>query len=155
MPRSDEVFVHFNWTPGGTPAPLCVRSRTPCRVTDEQPAWRRQCDPLLRKTFCSGCADWDKGRQFRDWLRRIPLLKELPGALAVYFMDLEEMTPEQKRGVDSKAYLTSKITDRVGTHRTCALYSSCLECWSNLCAHTVPFVAQLESSQCDVTKSSR
>ena len=75
----------------------------------------------------SFCAEWNKGRILRDWLRSIPLLKELPGALAVYFMDLEEMTDEQKRRVDPKEYLSSKIADRVSSYHCC----SCL------CKHTI------------------
>ena len=58
-------------------------------------------------------ADWAKARQLRDWMRRIPLLKDLPKALAGYFMDDEDMPMARRRGLDPMEYLNGKINDRV------------------------------------------
>ena len=46
-------------------------------------------------------------------MRRIPLLKNLPEALAVYFMDDEDMPVAQRRGLNPMEYLSGKISDRV------------------------------------------
>ncbi|GAQ90779.1 hypothetical protein KFL_006840020 [Klebsormidium nitens] len=57
--------------------------------------------------------DWAKGRQLRDWMRRIPLLKDLPVALAAYFMDDEDMPTARRRGLNMMEYLSGKISERV------------------------------------------
>ena len=50
-------------------------------------------------------------------MRRIPLLKDLPDALAAYFMDDEEMPTARRRGLNLMEYLSGKISERV-SHRT-------------------------------------
>lgn len=46
-------------------------------------------------------------------MRRLPLLKDLPKALAGYFMDDEDMPTARRRALDPMDYLNRKINDRV------------------------------------------
>ncbi len=48
---------------------------------------------------------WKRGREVRDWMRNIPHLKELPMALAAYFMENEGITEQEKR--ESKTQLNT------------------------------------------------
>ena len=48
-----------------------------------------------------------------NWLRGLPLLKELPQALADYLMGEENMPAARRREVDALEYLRCKIGDRV------------------------------------------
>ncbi len=50
-------------------------------------------------------------------MRKIPHLRELPEALAMFFTALDGMTPAQVRDLDLMAYLDDKITDRVRRSR--------------------------------------
>lgn len=58
-------------------------------------------------------AGWDTTREILKWMRKIPLLKELPAALAEYFMNEEDMADARRREVDPLEYLRCKTGDRV------------------------------------------
>ncbi|GAQ92408.1 hypothetical protein KFL_010090040 [Klebsormidium nitens] len=62
---------------------------------------------------------WEQRRLLLQWMRSIPLLSELPTALALYFAGEAQLPPAQLRGLDLMGYLDDKLADRIEVVNSC------------------------------------